>query len=91
MAVRVRLAGTLKAIAAGKAEIPASAGRVRAIIGELDRAYAGLGSRVLGADGALKKSVLVHLNGQDVRQLEGVETVVGESDELLITIPLAGG
>jgi len=91
MAVRVRLAGTLKSVAGGKGEVEAAGGSLKAIIESLDRAFPGFGGKVLGSDGALKQSVVVHVNGTEARQLAGVDTAVAETDEVLISIPLAGG
>jgi molybdopterin converting factor small subunit len=43
----------------------------------------------LGADG--RQLVGIFVNGRSVRQLSGLQTPVGEGDEIRLTPPIAGG
>ena len=47
--------------------------------------------QLFGADGDLNRFVNVYLNDEDVRVLEGLDTTVGGTDELVILPAMAGG
>ena len=47
--------------------------------------------QLLTPDGELNRYVNVYVNGQDVRYLEGLDTPVGERDEVRLLPAMAGG
>ena len=47
--------------------------------------------QLLTPEGELHRFVNVYLNGQDVRYLAGLETPVGERDEIRLLPAIAGG
>lgn len=47
--------------------------------------------QLFGADGELNRYVNVYLNDEDVRVLEGLDTLVAESDTVMILPAMAGG
>ena len=64
-----------------------SVGGVRELVAK----HPGLGGQLLAPDGSLNRYVNVYLNGQDVRYLDGLETPVGERDEVRLLPAMAGG
>jgi molybdopterin converting factor small subunit len=48
-------------------------------------------TQLFGGDGELNRFVNVYLNDEDVRVLDGLGTVVGEGDVLVILPAMAGG
>jgi molybdopterin synthase sulfur carrier subunit len=48
-------------------------------------------TQLFGGDGELNRYVNVYLNDEDVRVLDGLGTVVGEGDVLVILPAMAGG
>ena len=48
-------------------------------------------AELFAPDGALNRYVNVYLNDEDVRVLDGLDTVVGETDTLVILPAMAGG
>jgi len=46
---------------------------------------------VLDSDGEIKRFINVFVNGVDVRQLQGRETPVTESDQVAVVPAMAGG
>jgi molybdopterin synthase sulfur carrier subunit len=60
---------------------------VQALVGR----HPALETQLLGADGQLHRFVNVYLNGRDVRYLEGLDTPVGERDEIRLLPAIAGG
>jgi sulfur-carrier protein len=89
--VRVRFAGTLRQLTGGTKELAVPVGSLRTVIDAIDSTFQGFRAKVLGSDGDLKKSIVVYVNGREVRHLAGMETRIVETDDVLITIPLAGG
>ncbi|EGB15599.1 thiamine S protein [Pseudodesulfovibrio mercurii] len=57
----------------------------------LDRFGKPLADEMYDSPGCLKENYLLMVNGQTVRFLNGMETVMGEGDELLIFSPVCGG
>ena len=60
---------------------------VHALVGR----HPGLAGQLLTPEGELHRFVNVYLNGQDVRYLAGLETPVGERDEIRLLPAIAGG
>ncbi len=50
-----------------------------------------LRERISDADGGLRRFVNVYLRGEDIRFLDGLDTEVGEGDEVTILPAVAGG
>lgn len=50
----------------------------------------GFSDRVLNSDGSLRASVLVLVNGRDIRFLKQLVTEIGQNDELSL-LPVVGG
>ena len=57
----------------------------------LESAYPGMRERLLDESGDLRHFVNIYLNGEDVRYLDGLNSPVGEKDELSIVPAVAGG
>jgi len=53
--------------------------------------YPGMAGQVLNDDGSLHRFVNVYVNDDDVRYLSGLETPVGDGDEITILPAVAGG
>ncbi|MCH8114687.1 MAG: MoaD/ThiS family protein, partial [Chloroflexi bacterium] len=54
-------------------------------------AYPGMRERLLDESGDLRHFVNIYLNGEDVRYLDGLNSTVGDKDELSIVPAVAGG
>ena len=50
-----------------------------------------LRERISDADGGLRRFVNVYIRGEDIRFLDGLDTEVGEADEVTILPAVAGG
>jgi len=73
------------------AEVSAAGATVGDVIENLDKAFPGMKERIYDEAGEVRRFILVHVNGEDIRFLEGVKTAVGDRDEISITPALAGG
>jgi len=57
----------------------------------LDKKYAGIGERLLDAQGNVRRFVNVYVNGEDIRFLQDKDTPVKQGDEVSIVPAIAGG
>ncbi len=63
----------------------------RTILRDLAATHPATQSQLFSADGELNRYVNVYLNDEDVRVLDGLDTVVGGGDTLVILPAMAGG
>jgi molybdopterin synthase sulfur carrier subunit len=73
------------------AEVSAAGGNVAEIIENLEKAFPGMKERIFDDAGEVRRFILIHVNGEDIRFLDGLKTSVAERDEVSITPALAGG
>ena len=73
------------------AEVSTAGGSVGEIIENLDKAFPGVKERIFDEAGEVRRFILIHVNGEDIRFLDGLKTTVADRDEVSITPALAGG
>ena len=73
------------------AEVSAAGANVGEIIENLDKAFPGMKERIYDEAGEVRRFILIHVNGEDIRFLDGLKTTVADRDEVSITRALAGG
>jgi sulfur-carrier protein len=73
------------------AEVSAAGGSVGEIIDNLEKAFPGMKERIFDDAGEVRRFILIHVNGEDIRFMDGLKTTVAERDEVSITPALAGG
>jgi molybdopterin synthase sulfur carrier subunit len=73
------------------AEVSTAGGSVGEIIENLDKAFPGVKERIYDETGEVRRFILIHVNGEDIRFLDGLKTSVADRDEVSITPALAGG
>jgi molybdopterin synthase sulfur carrier subunit len=61
------------------------------LISSLDKAYPGIGERLLDAQGNVRRFVNIYVNGEDIRFLQEKATAVKAGDEVSIVPAIAGG
>jgi molybdopterin synthase sulfur carrier subunit len=86
---RVRIPPTLRAEVGGARELVAEGSTVAEILADLAARYPALGSQLL-RDGELGPFVNVYVGGEDIRTLDGVDTVVDGKPVILLPA-MAGG
>ena len=91
MAATVRIPTTMRPLTGGEKQIAVEAGSLGDVISALEAAHPGMGERLLDEDGSLRKFVNVFVDDDDVRYLDGLETVVGENITVSIIPAVAGG
>lgn len=72
-------------------EVAAAGANVGELLSNLDKAFPGIKDRVFDENGEVRRFILVHVNGEDIRFLDGLNTAINDADEISITPALAGG
>ncbi len=81
----------LRKLTSDLSEVSAAGGTVAEVLANLEAAFPGVKERIFDEAGEVRRFILVHVNGEDIRFLDGVNTPVGDRDEISITPALAGG
>jgi molybdopterin synthase sulfur carrier subunit len=91
--MKVRVFATLRAlVGASEVAVDVRPGdTVRRLLGQLAMSYPALGERMLDTDGSLTSSVIVLLNGRNIKFLDGLDSNVEEHDRLAVFPPVGGG
>ena len=91
MSVTVKIPTQLRSVTGGDAETQVDeAGTVGEVLDGLYDRYDGLRERI-AVDGDLRRFVNVYVGGEDIRFLDGLDTAVGDGDEVTILPAVAGG
>jgi len=91
MAVTVRVPGPLRRLTEGKPEVTVVGGTVSEALDNLEAHYPGFRERLYDGSGQLRQFINIYLNDSDIRFGQGLETPVGENDDLSIVPAVAGG
>jgi molybdopterin synthase sulfur carrier subunit len=91
MAVLVRIPTPLRTVTKGSAEVRADGDTVDALVEDLERQFPGLKERLVDESGELRRFINIYVNEEDIRFLQGRETVVKEGDQVSIVPAIAGG
>jgi molybdopterin synthase sulfur carrier subunit len=91
VSVVVRLPSQLRALVGGAGEVPVEAATVREAIAAVDAAYPGVAFRVLDDRGTLRRFVNVFVADEDIRFLEGLDTVLAPGQTVSLVPAVAGG
>lgn len=91
MAVTVKIPTPLRKLTNGATSVDVEGSTIGAIVESLDGSYPGMKERLVDESGDLRHFVNIYLNGEDVRYLDGLNSSVGDRDELSIVPAVAGG
>ena len=87
----VKIPTPLRSFAGGRASVPVDGQTVSVLLDALLADSPGLRPHLLGDVGTLRNFVNVFVNGDDVRGLGGLDTPLGDGDEVMIVPAIAGG
>jgi sulfur-carrier protein len=90
MAVVVKIPAQLRALTGGEGETEVEGESVGEVLEALYQRYDGLRDRIT-EDGELRRFVNIYARGEDIRFGDGLETPVGDGDEVTILPAVAGG
>jgi molybdopterin synthase sulfur carrier subunit len=87
----VRIPPVLRSSVGGAKEVGAAGSSVGEVLRALSEEHPATQSQLFGENGDLNRYVNVYLNDEDVRVLDGLDTIVEEGDVLVILPAMAGG
>lgn len=90
MPVTVKIPAQLRPATGGEGEIQVDGSTVGEALDAVFDAHEGLKDRIT-EDGDLRRFVNVYVSGEDIRFQQGLDTAVGDSDEVTILPAVAGG
>ncbi len=91
MSVKVRIPTPLRKLTNELDVVAGEPGTLAECIDRLETTYPGLKERLCDDQGELRRFVNVYVNGEDVRFLQGLATVLKAGDEVSIVPAVAGG
>jgi molybdopterin synthase sulfur carrier subunit len=91
MAVKVKIPTQLRTAAGGESQLEVEGGTVGEVLDALFDRHGELRDRLSDGDGGLRRFVNVYVDGEDIRFTDGLETPVGDGDEVQILPAVAGG
>jgi sulfur-carrier protein len=91
MAVRVRVPTPLRKFTQGVDEVNAQGNTIKAMVDDLEKNFPGIKERICDETGKVRRFVNVYVNGDDIRFLQNLETVLKEGDSISIVPAIAGG
>ena len=87
----LRIPTPLRSYTDGKSEVPVSGGTVAEAIASLTTTYPALKPHLYKEDGELRAFVNLFKGEDNVKDLDGLQTPLGENDKLMIIPSIAGG
>jgi len=90
--IRVHLTGQLRDLTRGAREVELDrADDLGRMVGQLDKAFPGIGRRIVDDQGRIRAYVNVFVNSENSRDLEKEETKLRDGDTIHILPSVAGG
>ena len=90
MAVTVKIPAQLRALTGNESEAQVEGSSVGEALDAVYARFEGLRDRIT-EDGELRRFVNVYVGGEDIRFWQGLDTPVGDGDEITILPAVAGG
>ena len=87
----IRIPGALRTLTGGSSDVVVSAGTVRDALVELDKRHPGIAAKLLDTAGAVKPFIRIYVRAEDIGGQSGLDTTIGERDEVDIIPAIAGG
>ncbi len=91
MPINVRIPPPLLSITGGKTEVEVMSSNINNLLDELEKNYPGMKERLCDEQGELRRFVNIYVNEEDIRFLDGKETLINDGDEVSIIPAIAGG
>ena len=90
MAIEVRIPTILRSYTDGERAVEGSGETLKALLDDLESRHPGIHERIVD-DKGLRRFVNIYLNDEDVRFLDGIDTVVSDGDVVTVLPAVAGG
>ncbi len=91
MSIKVRIPTPLQKLTNNQSEVACEAKNINELFVSLEKQYPGIQERLCDAEGKLRRFVNVYVNEEDIRFLQGQETLLKAGDDISIIPAIAGG
>ena len=91
MSVSVRVPTILRTYTGGESEVAADGSTLSELLDSLDSSFPGIKGRIVDEQGQIRRFVNVYVGNDDVRFLDGLETLVDHDAQVSIIPAVAGG
>ncbi len=91
MAVKVRIPTPLQKLTNNQGEVQCDATNINEMLASLEKNHPGIKERLCDGEGKLRRFVNIYVNEEDIRFLQGQETLLREGDDISIIPAIAGG
>ena len=91
MPVTVHVPTPLRKLTENQAEVQVEAGSVSELVDNLEKFHSGIKERLVDEEGEIRRYVNIYVNEEDIRFLDGRETVLEDGDSVSIVPAIAGG
>ena len=87
----IRIPSVLRTLTGGESDISVDGKTVRDALAELERKHPGVAAKVFDNAGIVKPFIRIYVGPDDIGSLSGLDTSVGDRDEIAIIPAIAGG
>ncbi len=87
----VRIPTPLRRLTQDKDEVDISAKNIGELINQLENKFPGIKERLCDEDGQVRRFINLYVNNEDIRFLDGANTLLKEDDVVSIIPAIAGG
>ena len=87
----IRVPSVLRPLTGNNDEVAVTAATVREALAELEKKHPGVSAKLFTPSGDVKPFIRVYVGPDDITSLSGLDTNVGERDEIAIIPAIAGG
>ena len=91
MPITVQVPTPLRKLTGNQAEVGIEAATIGELVDGLESSYAGIKEKLVDEAGEIRRYVNIYVNDEDIRFLDGAETVLKEGDSVAIVPAIAGG
>ncbi len=91
MSIMVRIPTPLRRMTNGQAKVELESANLGDLVDKLNGEFPGIKERLVDENGELQYYVIIYLNGEDVRFMDGLKTATADGDEISIVPAVAGG
>jgi molybdopterin converting factor small subunit len=91
MSVSVRVPTILRTYTGGESEVAADGSTVTELLDSLDSSFPGIKGRIVDEQGQIRRFVNVYVGNDDVRFLDGLDTLLDDDAQVSIIPAVAGG
>ena len=89
--ITIHVPGPLRAYCAGAAQLRSAGNTIRAVLEDLERSQSALYRNICDETGAVRRHLNVFVNSDNMRDLDGVDTVLTPGDVVTFLPAVSGG